>query len=56
MHDPAFERHAPGDAVATGDKRSLAQDRPILVIDGVIRHIAIDLALAHRDPAAFGTA
>ena len=30
MHDLAFERHAPGDAVAAGDKGSLAQDRPYL--------------------------
>ena len=30
MHDPAFERHPPGDAVATGDNGSLAQDRPML--------------------------
>ena len=29
MHDPAFERHPPGDAVATGDNGSLAQGRPI---------------------------
>ena len=30
MHDPAFERHPTGDAVATGDNGSLAQGRPIL--------------------------
>ena len=28
MHDPAFERHPRGDAVATGDNSSLAHDRP----------------------------
>ena len=26
MHDPAFERRPPDDAVATGDKGSLAMD------------------------------
>ena len=30
MHDLAFERHPPGDAVATGDNGSLAHDRPKL--------------------------
>ena len=34
MHDPAFERHPPGDGVATGDNCSLAQDRPILGVRG----------------------
>ena len=28
MHDPAFERHPPGDAVATGDDCSLAHGSP----------------------------
>jgi len=28
LHDPAFERHPPGEAVPTGDKCSLAQGRP----------------------------
>jgi hypothetical protein len=39
----------PSNSIATGDKSSLAQDRPFLVTEGVSRHIAIDLALAHRD-------
>jgi len=30
LHDPPFERHPPGDGLATGDNCSLAQDRPKL--------------------------
>jgi hypothetical protein len=49
MHDPAFERNPPGDAVATGDKSSLAQGRPILGVRCTqrTRHITEDLALAY---------
>jgi len=50
LHDPAFERHPPGDAFAAGDNGSLAQGRPILGIRWRVRHIAVDLALAYRDP------
>jgi hypothetical protein len=49
MHDPAFERHPPGHAVATGDNPSLLQDRPIFGFRSGDRHIAVDLALAYRD-------
>ena len=51
MHDPAFERHPSGDAVATGDNGSLAQDRPILGLYSVVGHSAVDLALAYPDRA-----
>ena len=54
MHDPAFERHPPGNAVATGDNCSLARDRPILGPSHCeVRHIAIDLALAYRDRCGY---
>jgi hypothetical protein len=51
VHDPAFERHPPGNAVATGDKCSLPQGRPMLGLRCTerTRHIAVDLALAHCD-------
>jgi hypothetical protein len=51
MHDPAFERHPCGNAVATEDNFSLAQYRPILGLSftGRHRHIAVDLALAYCD-------
>ena len=51
MHDFAFERYPPGDAVATGDNGSLAYPRPILGVRCHIgaRHIAVDLALAYAD-------
>ena len=59
MHDPAFERHPAGDAVATGDNRSLAQDRPILGVRCtriVVRHNAVDFALAYPDIRGIGAA
>src|SRR6516165_10122731 len=51
MHDPASERHPPGDAVATRDKGSLAQDRPSLGLRYTprTRHRAVGLALAYCD-------
>jgi len=59
MHDPAVEQHPRGDAVATWDNGSLAQGLPKLGVGcnrlgG--RHIAVDLALAYRDPSAIGAA
>jgi len=58
MHDPAFERHPRGDAVATGDNRSLAHRRPKLGLRRAerTRHIAVDLALAYCDRSGIGTA
>jgi hypothetical protein len=52
LHDPAFERHPPGHAVATGDKCSLAQGRPQLGVNSahiVVRHSAVDLAIADKN-------
>ena len=59
MHDPAVEQHPRGDAVATWDNGSLAQGLPKLGVGcnrlgG--RHIAVDLALAYRDPCRLGAA
>ena len=59
MHDPAFERHPPGDAVAAGDNGALAQGLPKLGVrcnrrGG--RHIAVDFTLAYCDPSAVGAA
>ena len=58
MHDPAFERHPPGDAVATGDECSLALGRPILGLrcTDERRHVAVDLALAYCDRSGIGAA
>ena len=61
MHDPAFERHLPGDAAATRDNCSLAHNRPIpgLRCRGRrigARHIAVNLALAYRDRCGIGAA
>ena len=59
MHDPAFERHPPGDAVATGDDGSLAQRSPntrVRRIRMVDRHVAVDLALAYCDRSGIGAA
>src|SRR6516165_3027810 len=58
MHDPAFERHSPGEGVATGDNGSLALDRPILGVRCTerTRHMAVDLALAYRDICGIGAA
>jgi hypothetical protein len=39
MHDSTFERHPPGDAVATGDKGSLAQGHPKLGFYSVVGHL-----------------
>ena len=49
MHDPAFERHPPGNALATGDDGLLAQDRPILGLRCTqrARHRAVGLALTY---------
>ena len=49
MHNPAFERHSPGHAVATGDNGSLAQGRPMLGVQcrGRTHHKAVDLANAY---------
>jgi len=50
LHNPAFEQHPAGHALATGDNCSLAQGRPILGIRYhrlVARHVAVDLALAY---------
>jgi hypothetical protein len=59
MHDPAFERHPPGEGFATGDNGSLAQDRPMLGVRysrPSARHIAVDLALAYRNPCSIAVA
>jgi len=56
MHNLAFERHPPGDAVATGDNGSLAQGRPMLGVQRRVRHKAVDLALAYRDRCDVGPA
>jgi len=58
MHDPAFERHPCGNAVATGDNSSLTQDLPILGLrcTGRHRHIAVDPALAYCDRREIGAA
>ena len=57
MHDPAFERRPPGDAVATGDNCSLAR---IAQYSGSVasggRHTAVDLALAYEDRRGIGAA
>src|SRR5271155_1770910 len=39
-----------------GTIASLAHGRPILVVEGVVRHIAKDLAFAHRDPSGIAAA
>ena len=59
VHDPAFERDPPGGAVATRGNGALAQFRPKLGVRCSRlgrRHIAVDLALAYRDPCAVGAA
>ena len=58
MHDPAFERHPPDEAVATRRNGLLAQDRPILGFHCTerTRHMAVDLALAYRDSCGIGAA
>jgi len=58
MHDPAFERHPPSEAAATGDDSSLALDCPILGVRRTerTRHMAVDLALAYRDICDIGAA
>jgi len=58
MHDPAFKRHSPGDAVATGDHGSVAHDRPMLGLRCTVRtrHKAVDLALAYCDVSGIGAA
>ena len=58
MHDPAFERHPPGDAASTGNNRSLAGDRPAFRFrcSGRTRHIAVDLAVAYCDRRGIGAA
>jgi hypothetical protein len=57
MYDPAFERHPPDDSFATGDKCSLAQDRPILGFGCAhrTRRRAVDLALAYKDGSVIGS-
>jgi len=50
MHNPAFERHPAGHALAAGDGYSSAQGRPKLGIRYhrlVARHVAVDLTLAY---------
>src|SRR6516165_2235541 len=47
---------ATGDAVATWDNGSLAQDRPILGVGCGGRHKAVDLALAYRNHCEIGAA
>jgi len=58
LHDPTFERRPRGDAVATGDKSSLAQHRPKLGLRCAerTRHKAVDLALACCDVSGIGAA
>ena len=59
MHDLAFEQHPRGEAVATGDKCSLAQRRPklgVLCTRIIVRHKAVDRALAYGDVSGIGAA
>jgi hypothetical protein len=58
MHDPAFERRAPGDGVTTGDSCSLSDDCPILGVRCAERtgRRAVDLALACVDRSGIGAA
>src|SRR5215467_11972663 len=43
VHDPAFKRHPPGDALAAEDNCLLARDFPKLGLLCKARHIAVDL-------------
>src|SRR6516162_3626002 len=58
MHDLAFEHHPRGDAVATRNNCSLAQDRPMLGLRCTVgaRHTAVDLTLAYCDRSGIGGA
>ena len=56
MHNPAFERHPPGEGFATGDNGSLAQGRPKLGDQCRGRHKAVDLTLPYRDICGIGAA
>jgi hypothetical protein len=58
VHDPAFERHPPGDGVVTGDDGSLAIRRPELGLRCAdrTRRGAVHLALAYEDRCGIDTA